>query len=143
MNILDSSGDLIFEASLMGEDKRAKEGKVLTRLQSDQLGWTLKAVSGSGSSMPASVVSYIWIVIGFVTVVLAVIYIVYVTRRNYQPIKAMMNRIESIQLSMPQAAKDELSMIDSALESLISRSMDYDKSGTRISSFSEASCSWT
>lgn len=90
-----------------------------------------------------SVVSYIWVVIGFVTVVLAVIYIVYISRRNYQPIKAMMNRIESIQLNMPQAAKDELSVIDSALESLINRSMDYDKSRTRISSFSAVSCLWT
>ncbi|MHA2854320.1 helix-turn-helix domain-containing protein [Paenibacillus lautus] len=128
LNILDSSGDLIFEASQIGEDKRAKEGKVLTRLQSDQLGWTFESGLRVGQLYAwVSVVSYIWIVIGFVTVVLAVIYIVYVTKRNYQPIKAMMNRIESIQLNMPQAAKDELSMIDSALESLISRSMDYDK----------------
>lgn len=38
MNILDSSGELIFEASQTGEDNRAKEGKVLTMLQSEQLG---------------------------------------------------------------------------------------------------------
>ncbi|GIO92531.1 helix-turn-helix domain-containing protein [Paenibacillus lactis] len=128
LNILDSGGELIFEASRMGGDNRAKEGKVLTTLQSDQLGWTFESGLRAGQLYAwVSVVSYIWIVIGFVTVVLAIIYIVYITRRNYQPIKALMNRVESIQLSMPQAAKDELSMIDSALESLISRSMDYDK----------------
>ncbi|MGC6586372.1 helix-turn-helix domain-containing protein [Paenibacillus sp. Dod16] len=128
LNILDSSGELIFEASQTGEDNRAKEGKVLTMLQSEQLGWTFESGLRAGQLYAwVSVVSYIWVVIGFVTVVLAVIYIVYISRRNYQPIKAMMNRIESIQLNMPQAAKDELSVIDSALESLINRSMDYDK----------------
>ena len=113
-------------------------------LQSEQLGWTFESGLRAGQLYAwVSVVSYIWVVIGFVTVVLAVIYIVYISRRNYQPIKAMMNRIESIQLNMPQAAKDELSVIDSALESLINRSMDYDKSRTRISSFSAVSCLWT
>ena len=106
LNILDSSGELIFEASQTGEDNRAKEGKVLTMLQSEQLGWTFESGLRAGQLYAwVSVVSYIWVVIGFVTVVLAVIYIVYISRRNYQPIKAMMNRIESIQLNMPQAAR--------------------------------------
>ncbi|NMO96691.1 helix-turn-helix domain-containing protein [Paenibacillus lemnae] len=128
LNVIGPNGTKIFGASRLGEDNRGKEGKVLTTLTSRQLGWTLESGLRSGQLYAwVSVVSYIWIVIGVVTVVLAIVYIIYITRRNYQPIKAMMNRIESIQLSMPQAAKDELSMIDSALESLISRSMDYDK----------------
>ena len=52
LNILDSSGELIFEASQTGEDNRAKEGKVLTTRNRNSWVGLLKAVSVRASSMP-------------------------------------------------------------------------------------------
>src|SRR5690606_25455989 len=52
------------------------------------------------------------------------------TRRNYEPIRVMMDRIESLRLRMDGGSsvkRDELTLIDYALESLIERTSEYEK----------------
>ncbi|WP_019637673.1 helix-turn-helix domain-containing protein [Paenibacillus fonticola] len=133
MNILDKSGNIVFSSSDYGSDAKADEArdKVLNRITSTLTGWTFESGISAGQLFVwVSVVSYIWIVLGLVTVLGAIAYILYITKRNYKPIRVMMNRIESIRdrmdnLSVPKA--DELLLIDRALENLIQQTSDYEK----------------
>ncbi|WP_217593952.1 helix-turn-helix transcriptional regulator [Cohnella sp. GbtcB17] len=129
--IKDEAGEPIFEAhKAEGAGGSASGGKKLTTLRSDRLGWAFESGIRTGHLYAwVSVISYVWIAIGILTVLLAVVYIVYITRKNYRPIQLVMNRLQSIQLrtDAPPSKKDELAMIDNALTSLISRSMDYEK----------------
>lgn len=131
MIIKDDSGNLIYEAhKAEGVGGSSSGGKVLTTLYSDRLGWEFESGIHTGQLYAwVSVISYVWIGIGIITVLLAIVYIVYITRKNYRPIQLVMNRLQSIQLrtDAPPSKKDELAMIDNALTSLISRSMDYEK----------------
>ncbi|MBB6734882.1 helix-turn-helix domain-containing protein [Cohnella zeiphila] len=127
----DEGGSLIFEAH-NGEADGSTEsgGKVLTTIHSDRLGWTFESGLKAGQLYSwVSVISYIWIVIAVLTVLLAIVYIIYISRRNYRPIQGIMSRLQSLQLrgdALP-SGKDELALIDSALESLITQSRDYEK----------------
>ncbi|QYR20326.1 AraC family transcriptional regulator [Paenibacillus sp. sptzw28] len=130
LQIFDNNGKLIYRAHSNGGEPEQQSGKVLTTLHSPELGWTFESGIKAGQLFAwVSVISYVWIVIGILTVVCAVIYIIYITRRNYEPIKVMMNRIQSMQLRIEDGRPktDELSLIDSALESLINQTMDYEK----------------
>ncbi|MDI4643738.1 helix-turn-helix domain-containing protein [Cohnella hashimotonis] len=131
MIINDDSGNLIYEAhKAEGVRGSSSGGKVLTTLHSDRLGWAFESGIRTGQLYAwVSVISYVWIAIGILTVLLAIVYIVYITRKNYRPIQLVMNRLQTIQLrnDAPPSKKDELAMIDNALTSLISRSMDYEK----------------
>lgn len=112
-------------------DGSAPSGKVLTTITSGTLGWTFESGLKAGHLRSwVSVVSYVWVIIAVLTFVVAIIYIIWVTRRNYKPIRLMMNRIQALQLrgSDGSAVKmDDLSMIDRALENLIVQSLDHEK----------------
>lgn len=126
--VKDAEGSFIHEVH--ESENSAADRKVLTTLYSEQLGWEFESGIMAGQLYEwVSVISYVWIVIGVFTVLFAIIYIVYITRKNYRPIQLMMSRIQSIQQrnEAPLSASDELAMIDNALESLISRSQDYEK----------------
>ncbi|WP_338541256.1 helix-turn-helix domain-containing protein [Paenibacillus tundrae] len=128
MTILNRDGQVVYNAHLDDED--ATEGRVLNTLTLDRLGWTLSSGIKAGNLFGwVSVISYVWVVIAIVTVVSAIIYIIYVTRRNYKPIQIIMNRIEAHQIRTLEdsgSRKDEMKMIDGALENLINHMMDYD-----------------
>ncbi|MEK3884762.1 helix-turn-helix domain-containing protein [Paenibacillus sp. PL2-23] len=129
MRIFDASNQLIYPPSQ--GSAAAGEGDVLTKVHSRSLGWTFESGIYAGQLLGwVSVVSYVWVALAMVTFFIAIIYIVWVTRRNYKPIRLMMNRIQALQLrgSDGEAVKlDDMTMIDRALENLIVQSMDYEK----------------
>lgn len=133
MNIRDESGNIVFSSRDYDRDAGADgtREKVLNRLTSTMTNWTFESGILAGQLFVwVSVVSYIWIVLGLVTVLGAIAYILYITKRNYKPIRVMMNRIESIRDRMdnPGVSKaDELLLIDQALENLIQQTTDYEK----------------
>lgn len=127
----DEAGQPFYQAhSAIPDGSSEAGGKVLTTLRSDRLGWTFESGIKAGQLYSwVSVISYIWIAIGSLTVVLALVYLVYITRRHYRPIQGLVSRIQSLPLfpgALP-AGRDELALIDSALERLISQSRDYEK----------------
>ncbi|MCA0753580.1 AraC family transcriptional regulator [Paenibacillus sp. N4] len=131
LNVRDGQGKMIFSTQAAGTGESGEPGgSVLNRVPSDLLGWTFESGSNTGQLFVwLSVISYVWVVIGIITVLFAIIYMIYITRKNYKPIRLMMNRIESIQLSKGEFGTklDELSMIDMTLETLIKQSADYEK----------------
>lgn len=129
LTITDREGKIVYNAH--SDYEGAVNGKELNHLPLDRLGWTLSSGIKAGNLFGwVSVVSYVWIVIGMVTVICAIVYIVYITRRNYKPIQIIMNRIEAHQIRALENSgtrTDEMKMIDGVLENLINHMMDYDK----------------
>lgn len=125
LEVHDASGLSIYPAT---DISNAEHGKTLTTLYSDRLGWTFESGIRAGQLFAwVSVISYIWILIGIFVVGVSIVYIIYITRKNYKPIQVMMERIESLQLGGESTRKDELSLIDHALESLIEQTIDYEQ----------------
>lgn len=129
MTIMDRDGKVVYHAH--SDDEGSADGQELNSLSLERLGWTLSSGIKAGNLFGwVSVVSYVWVAIAIVTVICAIIYIVYITRRNYKPIQIIMNRIEAHQIRALEhsgARTDEMKMIDGVLENLINHMMDYDK----------------
>ncbi|TLS51509.1 helix-turn-helix domain-containing protein [Paenibacillus antri] len=131
VDVRDENGSLLFSTrSAEREESAATGGKVLNRATFEQLGWTFETGIAAGQMfMWVSVISYAWVGVGLVTIVFAIFYILYITRKNYQPIRVIMNRIESIRMSENDFGlkMDELSVIDQTLEKLIRQTEDFEK----------------
>ncbi|MNO41655.1 HTH-type transcriptional regulator YesS [compost metagenome] len=129
LTIYGSDGQMVYQAH--SDSEGAENGKLLNTVYLEKLGWKFSSGIKAGNLFSwVSVISYLWVAIAFGTVVCAVVYLVYVTRRNYRPIQVIMNRIEGHQIrTMDQSANrpDEMMLIDGVLEDLINHMTDYDK----------------
>ncbi|WP_249901600.1 helix-turn-helix domain-containing protein [Paenibacillus sp. PK3_47] len=129
LTILGSDGEVVYQAH--SDSEAARQGKPLNTLYLDRLGWTFSSGIKAGNLFGwVSVISYLWVAIALGTVICAIFYLVYVTRRNYKPIQVIMNRIEGHQIrSMDNSTyrPDEMKLIDGVLEDLINHMTDYDK----------------
>ncbi|MCF7758306.1 helix-turn-helix domain-containing protein [Paenibacillus xylanexedens] len=129
LTITDRDGKVVYNAH--SDQEGSIDGQELNRLALERLGWTISSGIKAGNLFSwVSVISYVWVIIAIVTVLCAIVYIVYITRRNYKPIQIIMNRIESHQIRAFEhsgARTDEMKMIDGVLENLINHMMDYDK----------------
>ncbi|NOU79107.1 helix-turn-helix domain-containing protein [Paenibacillus sp. LMG 31459] len=128
MTILDSGGNIVYQAH--SDSEGAAGGKQLNTLYLERNGWTFSSGIKAGNLFSwVSVISYLWVAIAIGTVICAILYLVYVTRRNYKPIQVIMNRIEGHQIRrMDQSTErpDEMMLIDGVLEDLINHMTDYD-----------------
>ncbi len=129
LTISGSDGQTVYQAH--SDSEGAASGKLLNTLYLERLGWTFSSGIKAGNLFSwVSVISYLWVAIALGTVICAIFYLVYVTRRNYKPIQVIMNRIEGHQIRrMDQSADrpDEMMLIDGVLEDLINHMTDYDK----------------
>ncbi|WP_340029694.1 helix-turn-helix domain-containing protein [Paenibacillus sp. FSL H7-0940] len=129
LQVRDKSDNLIYTAHQM--DPSA--GEILNRVTADKLGLIFESGIQSGQLYSwVSLVSYVWIGIGLLTIVGAVAGLIYITRRNTRPIQLIMNRIQALQpraeeVEAAPSVKDELALIDRALEHLIAQTVDYEK----------------
>lgn len=128
LTITDAAGQQVYPPALTEQDE-AEHDEPLTQLHSDRLNWNLDSGLRAGQLFAwVSVISYIWVLIGVLVVAVSIAYIIYITRKNYKPIQVMMKRIESLQLSGNETArKDEMALIDEALESLMKQTVDYER----------------
>lgn len=129
VTILDGDGKTVYQAH--SDNEGAASGKQLNTLQLKRLGWTFASGIKAGNLFGwVSVISYLWVAIAIGTVICAIFYLVYVTRRNYKPIQVIMNRIEGHQIRQMDQSKDkpdEMMLIDGVLEDLINHMTDYDR----------------
>ncbi|WP_168735400.1 helix-turn-helix domain-containing protein [Cohnella fermenti] len=128
LHIADSAGQVVYPRD-NGVDA-VDTGKVLTTARSELLDWTF--TSGLQHSQLfgwVSVVSYVWVGVALLTLVAALLYVVWISKRNYKPIQLMMNRIQTLQFQSDRSPVklDDLSRIDRALEDLIHQSVDYEQ----------------
>ncbi|MBB3111631.1 AraC-like DNA-binding protein [Paenibacillus phyllosphaerae] len=128
LDVVDERGDVAI-ASGSGESI-ADDVTFLSRIPIPNTKWTIRSGIQPGQLFAwFSLISYVWVAIGFATIVLSFGYIVYVAKRNYRPIEKMMNKLESIQLeALPDDRKvDDLSIIGQALERLIEQTGVYEQ----------------
>ncbi|GGN96307.1 helix-turn-helix domain-containing protein [Saccharibacillus kuerlensis] len=127
MIVTNANGEAIYQAHAESGDGR----QTLNELRLERLGWTFSSGIKSGSLFGwVSVISYLWVAIAVGTVVCAILYLIYITRRNYKPVQVIMNRIEAHQIRTQdhgEARTDELKLIDGVLESLIHHTKDYEQ----------------
>lgn len=129
LHVTGQDGETIFPKGNLGLGSIDEKGTVLTTLVSPKLGWTFNSGLRAGQLFAwVSVISYVWIIIGLATLLLAVLYIIYITRKNYRPIQVMMSRIQALPVrSSDVTTRDELALIDHALEQLIQQTADYEQ----------------
>ncbi|GIP11253.1 hypothetical protein J1TS5_34230 [Paenibacillus macerans] len=131
LDVRDVSGELLFTTRSAGPSEEGdKSSKVVNRIESEMLGWRFESGIAAGQLFTwVSFISYIWVVIGILTVAFALLYIILITRKNYKPIRAMMSRIASLRQRENEFGlnMDELSMIDQTLENLIRQAADFEK----------------
>ncbi|MEI7025390.1 helix-turn-helix domain-containing protein [Paenibacillus sp. y28] len=125
-----SGGNRVYPVELINSESGSEEqGKIITRAHSDYIGWDF--VSGMKSSSMfgwVSAISHIWILIGAGTILFGIVYMLYVTRRNYRPIEMILQQIQLHQLrGQPGGAGDEFSFIGKVIESLTDQTTLYEK----------------
>ncbi|ALS26331.1 AraC family transcriptional regulator [Paenibacillus sp. 32O-W] len=128
MRVRDAAGQLVYPPD--DGDDAAAEGKVLTTARSERLGWTFESGIQAGQLFGwVSVISYVWVAIASLTFAAAIVYLIWITKRNYKPIRLMVNRIQTLQLRNEGTGRelDDLAVIDRALEKLIDQARDYEK----------------
>ncbi|WP_434751423.1 helix-turn-helix domain-containing protein [Paenibacillus amylolyticus] len=129
LQVKDNKDQLVYSAHQIAPT----EGNILNRVQSEKLGLSFESGIQTGHLYSwVSLVSYVWIGIGILTIVGAVACLIYITRRNVKPMQLMMNRIQALQPHVHEedaapSVKDELALIDRALEHLIAQTVDYEK----------------
>jgi len=130
LDVRDASGELLFSTRPSDMPQQGEKNRVVNRVTSEVLGWHFESGLAAGQLFTwVSFISYIWVVLGIATVVAALVYLIFITRKNYQPIRAMVGRIESLRQREDELGlkMDELSLIDRALEDLIQQAADYEK----------------
>ncbi|WP_159881830.1 helix-turn-helix domain-containing protein [Paenibacillus puerhi] len=122
---------IIYPGSRFGGGRAEANSKVMSEIHSDYLGWTFTSGIKAGQLFGwVSVVSYVWIVLGIAILLLCIIYLVYITKRNYKPLELIVKRLQDYQnrnLLPGKSDKDEFSFIDKALEGLIDQTSKFEK----------------
>ncbi|GIP31466.1 helix-turn-helix domain-containing protein [Paenibacillus sp. J2TS4] len=105
-------------------------GKILTSKESSYTGWKIESGLTS-DNLPAFIFSYssIWFALNLLMIVIGIVWILFVTRRNYRPIEAILARIDAYaaQKNSLSSTQDEFRFIETALDDLVERSMNYQK----------------
>lgn len=131
LDVRDAFGELLFSTRSSDHASGGEEkSRVVNRVKSDLLGWQFESGIAAGQLfLWVSLISYIWVVVSILTIVLALLYIVFITKKNYKPIRTMMSRIESLREREDGLGlnRDEMSMIDQTLENLIRQAADFEK----------------
>ncbi len=99
---------------------------------SDYTGWAYSVESVNAASYSAlSLLSNIWIILVLVIILLALVWFTIITHVHYKPIHHLVEKIDPTFGSRKRASSgiksrlDEFNLIESALDSLLQKSMDY------------------
>ncbi|CAN7308231.1 helix-turn-helix domain-containing protein [Paenibacillus sp. LjRoot153] len=127
--ILDSQGQTIMNSD---ETENATDAKALAVIHSTQSNWTYVSGNKKGSWWDYfNIVSYIWLFVLGIGILLAFGFTFYLTKRNYKPIDSIMSQIDTYMLQkqskLEDAKKDEFGFIRDALDSLIEETTNYKK----------------
>ncbi|UUZ96247.1 hypothetical protein LJK87_19140 [Paenibacillus sp. P25] len=134
MDISDASGKRVYPIELAGQPVDPKrittQGDVITNIHSNYIGWNfVSGIKGGQTFSWVSAISHIWIGIGVLTVLISILYTIYVSRRNYKPIESILQQINAYQSRSQLKGKggDEFSFIGKVLESLMDQTSKYEK----------------
>ncbi|MDR6551773.1 helix-turn-helix domain-containing protein [Paenibacillus qinlingensis] len=125
VDIVDQAGNQVVKESEIGHTT------TLTTLVSSYSGWQIESGLHDGGTFKLfATIPMIWLVIILLAILSGIAWIVFVTRRNYKPLKAIMDKLESSsssksKLFQDSEGQDELQFLDKAITSLIEQSNEY------------------
>lgn len=138
LQLYDRQGMPMFQApGAVEEAAPGGEGDIQSVAQSAYTGWT--AETGIQNAKTVNFIlslSNIWFVLGIALFILSIVWIVYVTRQNYRPIRNLVDQLQRLSPESPdsrqegtQAAaavyKNEFTFIDSRLKSMIGQNTRF------------------
>ncbi|XEC96229.1 AraC family transcriptional regulator [Paenibacillus tarimensis] len=101
-------------------------GNPLSSVKSNYTGWEARSgIYGSGIGSHITLVSYIWFILIFIVFIAGTALIILATKRNYKPIKMIMNKIYNYSSAAGQlkfSETDELKIIETAFDDLVKKS---------------------
>lgn len=108
-------------------------GKIISDVASDYTGWRIQ--SGLlNDKLPLFIFSYssVWFGLNLLMIGIGLVWIIYVTRRNYQPIESILARIDAYAAQRSSSlaglsSQDEFRFIETALDDLVERTMTFQK----------------
>ncbi|MDD9268501.1 helix-turn-helix domain-containing protein [Paenibacillus sp. GCM10023248] len=121
IGIRDSAGHNLFSGL-----SQAEETKIFSNYVSSYTGWTYQ--SGLVNSKVFHVISSlynVWFIIGIAMILVGLVWMLYVTRRNSKPLEQIVARIRGYRLPTSKEGADEFSFIESALSNIIEQSNQY------------------
>ncbi|MCD9023719.1 helix-turn-helix domain-containing protein [Cohnella silvisoli] len=121
VDIIDGSGQ-----SLFGEKEPQQDGrKAMATLESSYTGWTYESglVDGSSFSLVRTF-SNVWIILSILVVLLGIVTIIYMTNRNYKPLRSLIAQLDRISYAGRGQSEDnrnEFHYIQSTVDGLVER----------------------
>lgn len=124
LQIFDRNGALLASNSMQARPE-AEIDHAWSSVRSDYTGWTIRSgVYGSGIAEWVSSLFYVWLLLGALVVIGGVIWLVYVSRRNYKPVELIVDQIAAyskqhmLNVALNEE-RDELRFIGRAVDNLL------------------------
>ncbi|SFE74029.1 Helix-turn-helix domain-containing protein [Paenibacillus algorifonticola] len=131
VNVISSSGGNLWDEHLpeSGGAKPAS-GEVFSTFTSSYSGWKVETGINNGKVVKFALQFYnIWFAFAIAVVLIGVIWVVYVTRRNYKPIQQIVTLIQTVasqkQPGTSSAKENEFRFIQNTLERMIDQTKQY------------------
>ncbi|GIP32246.1 helix-turn-helix domain-containing protein [Paenibacillus sp. J2TS4] len=137
MNLLDREGNQLFSAAGSERVQQASEQgiasqEVFAEYSSDYTEWKLQSGLRNGTVVHFITSLYnIWLAVGLMMVIGGIVWMIYVTKRNYKPIELIVSRIQTYSQQKARSGgsseRNEFHFIQTALEGLIEEANDFEK----------------
>jgi two-component system response regulator YesN len=131
VNFFDGKGELIFSTYDMDQLDNHQSNKELAMLKSGYTGWEVRSGIKDGDIFNFfSAFPYFWVTLGFISIVMGLLLMIYVTRRNYRPIESIINRINEVFINknsdlFGKGNQDEMRFIELAIDNLLEQSNKF------------------
>jgi len=134
IRLYDGQGALILttERTDHPDSRGAAPQETFAVAESSYTGWTAHSGFYNGSMFRFfAVFPYLWVALGALSVVIGIVWIVYITRRNYKPIETIMNRLGDVLLHKRNdlfakgSGSDEIRFIGMAIEDLMEQANKF------------------
>ncbi|MHA6484940.1 helix-turn-helix domain-containing protein [Paenibacillus sp. strain BS8-2] len=109
----------------------AEESNVMTSMTSEYSGLTMKSGLKSAVLLSwMSVLSYVWVGVGMLLILVCILLLIYLSKRKYRPIEEIINQIDQYESRMSldsSRSGNEFSFIQHAIEQFIHQTQTYEK----------------
>ncbi|MEC0240005.1 helix-turn-helix domain-containing protein [Paenibacillus dokdonensis] len=133
IGLYDEKGAYLFKEHEQASSKAIFDDPKAAHVRSEYTGWELKSgIKYTGIFKLITGFAEILLIVGGMAIMLGIIGIVLVTRRNYNPIQSILMRIQHTSRGkmldlLPQSGKDEFKFIENAVDNLMEQSIQYEE----------------
>ncbi|MBB6670682.1 helix-turn-helix transcriptional regulator [Cohnella nanjingensis] len=112
---------------LLQANEQGSEGTAISTIVSDYTGWTYESGLAKGSGFSTlRTLSNIWVAMAIGVAILGLLSIVYMTHRNYRPLRSLISKLDRISSVPPESVggeerNNEFHYIESTFDSLVER----------------------